>query len=157
VIRLPLYSIPPYKLTVAAVTLMGRRSKLVEDVLACPAEGCLEGDAPPPHGPLAHARHFPLRGVDRVQLERSFREAIDAIARAAPHMRYAARCTSRSSCSVTYTDPLYPRRPYRVEYRIEGEQARGCWLVSTWKRIGEPPYEDAFWAGPEAGCVGWLG
>jgi hypothetical protein len=154
VIRLPMYAVAPYKLGLYAETIQGRRSKRVDMPLACPSGGCVAGEAPSAHQKATH-RKFPLRGVSRSQLEASFREGIDAAGRTAPYMRHAVSCRSRTLCEATFTDPLFPRDPMRVRYVIGGEQVEGCWAVTDWKQLDEPPYEDVLRPSPSAGCVRW--
>jgi len=154
VIRLPMYAVAPYKLTLYAETIQGRRSKRVDMALACPSGGCVAGEAPGAHQKAIH-RTFPLRGVNRSQLEASFREGINAAGRTAPFMRHTVSCGSRTLCQATFTDPLFPRQPLRMRYVIGGEQIAGCWAVTDWKNLGEPPYEDMPRPSPSAGCVRW--
>ena len=156
VIRLPLYAVAPYKLSLYAGTIQGRRSKRVERMLTCPPGGCVAGEAPRAHQKSTR-RKFPLRGVSRSQLETSFREGLDAAGRSAPYMRHTASCRSRTVCEATFTDPLFPRKPLRVRYVIGGEQIETCWAVTDWKSLNEPPYEDMPRPSPSAGCVTWPG
>jgi hypothetical protein len=154
VIRLPLYSVAPYRLSLTAETIQGRRSKTVEKPLTCPSGGCVAGDAPGVHK-KAIRRKFPLRGVSRDQLERSFREGLAAAGRSAPYVRHAASCRSRTVCVATFTDALFPRKPLRVRFRIGGEQVARCWAVTDFELLNEPPYEDLPRPSPYAGCVTW--
>jgi hypothetical protein len=142
VIMLPPYAKAPFTLGVTAGTMQGRTSKRIQQSLECPPGGCL-------------VRAFPLRNMTRAQLEASFVAALDALARAAPYMKHAARCPGLTVCEVTYVDPLYPNQPYVSRYEIGGEQTPGCWLVRTTRRLTTPPYEDIFAGAPEAGCVTW--
>lgn len=154
VIRVPLYSMAPYSLIVSAVTGQGRRSKVIRMNVACPSTGCLHGDAPALHE-QATPRRFPLRNITLAELQRSFLAGLEAAARAAPYMKRTGRCPSRTACEVTYTDPLFPRQPYRTRYEIAGEQTAGCWFVARASPLTTPPYEDIFARGPEAGCITW--
>jgi hypothetical protein len=126
VIRFPLYSVAPYKLTLVSETIQGRRSKDVERMLTCPPGGCVAGEAPSQHQ-RAIRRKFPLHTVS---------------------------CVSRTVCQATFTDPLFPRDPVRVRYVIGGEQVPTCWAVTD-SDSGEPPYEDMPRPTPPAGCVTW--
>jgi hypothetical protein len=155
---LPWYAKPPYRLSVSSATILGFRSRMVELSLSCPGtgqrvKGCIRGYAPPLHSAPIPQPVFPLRGIDRSSLEASLRYVIADERAARPA---AAHCLSLRSCEITYVDPDFPNSPYRIGYRIVGEQLSGCWM--GWKtRRDEPPYEDA-WQGRQqlAGCLSWL-
>ncbi len=156
VIQLPMYSTAPYELWVQSGTIQNRTSKTIKIKLRCPAAGCLAGDAPTQHDSGKTAPRFPLRRVSAAQLQESFSAGEDAIARSALFMRFRTSCSGTTSCLVTYTDPLFPDHPYRVRYTIAGEQQAGCWYVSHFQKLDEPPFDDAFARSPVAGCVSWL-
>jgi hypothetical protein len=97
---------------------------------------------------------LPLRGVDRTGLEATLRYVVADERAAKPT---SARCVTLSSCQLTYVDPDFRKSPYRVRYRIAGEQVRGCWMAWREATVDKPPYEDA-WKGrlQLAGCIAWL-
>lgn len=156
VIRLPPYSMAPYRLSVSAVASSGWMSKRVEQNLSCPRAGCMHSESYSPSSDRDPHRVLPLRGVDRRSLEESFRTAL-AVNRLSPYTMRAAGCRSLEICEATYADPLFPNMPYRVRYRIEGEQRAGCWMARDGTTLDSLPYEDAYrgsiWP---AGCVSWL-
>ncbi len=171
VVVLPLYAAPPYRLLVEAATLSGRRSRYIRLPLPCPRtgerrRGCLRGERPvdPRAGrpldrqPLPKPV-LPLRGVDRATLEATVRYVL-APERKPPFL-YAAprrsRCPTVRTCEVTYVDPAFPGRPYRVTYRIAGEQARGCWIGRRARIRDQLPFPDAYTGQRDlAACVSWL-
>lgn len=156
---LPWYAKAPYRLTVIAETIIGHRSRYVDVPLRCPGtgdlvKGCLRGYAPPLHAFLMPKPALPLRGVDRASLEATLRYVIADERTATPTK---ARCASLRACEITYIDPDFPNSPYRVRYRIAGEQQRGCWRAWRQTTPEKPPYADA-WQGQMqlAGCISWL-
>ena len=97
---------------------------------------------------------LPIRGVNPATLEASLRYVI---ANERWPNATAARCRSLQVCDITYADPVYRRVPFRVRYRIAGQQVVGCWLAWYEKLLDTRPYEDAG-RGRQflAGCVDWL-
>jgi hypothetical protein len=155
VISLPYNARAPYQLIVSAGTVFGRRSKLVRQNLSCPPKDCLQGVSWKPNGEQVPQPILQIRGINRLDLETSFRDALTA-ARPAPFMMRDAGCTGLTTCQATFADPLFPDSPYRVRYQIEGEQVAGCWAART-KRILDPlPYEDTYKGPTPAGCASWL-
>ncbi len=157
--ELPWYAKPPYRLLVISETILGLRSRYVEQSLRCPGtgdlvRGCLRGYAPPLHAMPMPKPMLPLKGVDRGSLQATLRYVIADERTAKPT---AARCASLRSCEITYADPDFPNSPYRVRYRIAGQQVRGCWMAWRQAILDKPPYEDA-WQGRQhiAGCISWL-
>jgi hypothetical protein len=156
---LPYYSKAPYRLLVIAETILGQRSRYIEVPLRCPGtrdlvKGCLPGPAPSLHARFVPKPVLPLRGVDRASLEATLRYVI-ADERTATPTR--VRCVSLRSCEITYVDPDFLNSPYRVAYRVAGQQLGGCWTAWRQATLDEPPYEGA-WHGRLrlAGCVSWL-
>ena len=98
---------------------------------------------------------LPLRGVGRASLEASLRYVL-AGERSAPLAR-GARCPTLRLCEATFVDPSFPRSPYRVQYRIAGEQISGCWMGLRGAILDELPYPDASTGRLQlAGCRSWL-
>jgi len=95
-----------------------------------------------------------LHGLTRGQLEASLREVI-----VGEHWPSAsgASCSSLRSCLVTLVTPGFPHQPYRVRYRIAGEQINGCWMGMYAGAVDPLPYSDAGTGPLElAGCRSWL-
>ena len=156
VIRLPPYSMAPYRLNVTAVSSGGWISKRVEQDLSCPSDGCMRSESYSPPTERNPHRVLPLRGVDRRSLEESFRTAL-AVNRRGPYIMRNVGCRSLTTCEATYADPLFPDMPYRVRYRIEGEQRAGCWMARDATLLDPLPYEDTYRGSiVPAGCVSWL-
>ncbi len=155
VIQLPYDARPPYQLVVEAGTVVGRRSKSVRQTPACPPTGCLAGPGWTRNGKPLPQPVFPTRGIDRRQLQTSFLNAL-AVAIPPPFEMRDAGCASLVSCQVTFTDPLFPRAPYRVRYTIEGEQVSSCWRVGSKYVLDPLPYEDTYQGPTPAGCASWL-
>jgi hypothetical protein len=58
---------------------------------------------------------------------------------------------------VTYVDPAFPDSPYRVRYRLAGQQVPGCWMGIRGSVLDARPFPDAFTGRLElAACVSWL-
>jgi hypothetical protein len=151
---LPWYARAPYDLTVDSSTLLGYRSTYVKRHLACPQAGCLDGYSPPPHSSPLPQPVLPVIGLNRAQLEASVRYVVSR--ERWPSAR-GASCSSLRSCTVTEVTPGLPSRPYRVRYRIAGQQLPGCWMGLDEGPIDSLPYPDAG-SGPFelAGCRSWL-
>jgi hypothetical protein len=165
VVDLPWYARPPYHVIVGSTTITGRRGPQVERTLRCPitgdlVDGCLAGYRPGLHTYPMPKPVLPIRGIDRATLEASLRyvladERTPPILLAVPR---ASRCASLNRCEVTYADPAFPASPYRVRYRIAGQQVRGCWMGMREVVIDPMPYEDAGRGRLElAACASWLG
>jgi hypothetical protein len=156
VIRLPIGARAPYRLAVRAETITGLPSRSIEQTLSCPAFGCPDGDRYDGNGGLVQQPARPVRGIDRATLERSFRDAL-TVGVPEPFKMSEVACSKLTSCRATFLDPLFPRSPYRVRYRIEGEHRAGCWMVRTARTLDPLPYEDTYHGGlPPAGCAAWL-
>jgi hypothetical protein len=159
VLDLPWSGKPPYRLIVYASSIAGRRSRPVKQALRCPAGGCLPGYRPGLHSWTLPKPVLPVRGLDRGGLEASFDYALAGerqppIVNAVPQ---ASSCTSLKSCVVTYVDPAFPNSPYRVRYRIAGQQVPGCWMGMRSGALDRLPFSDAFAGRLElAACVSWL-
>lgn len=160
VVNLPLFGHPPYRLAVYAESLFGRQGPRVEHPLPCPitghsAKGCLVGLT----GISSPTPELPLRGVTLRALETSLRYVLEPqrrppLVRATPS---AFRCSSLRACEVTYVDRAFPKSPFRVRYRIQGQQVRGCWMGVHAGFVGERPYEDAGGGPPTlAACTSWV-
>jgi hypothetical protein len=155
---LPWYTRAPYDLLVTSSTLLGYRSTYIRPQLACPRAGCLDGYSPPLHSsplPLPLPQPvLPLAGLNRVQLEESLRYVISG--ERWPSAR-DAHCASLSSCTVTQATPGFPTHPYRIHYRMAGQQVRGCWMGLSDGPVDALPYPDAGRGPLElAGCRSWL-
>jgi hypothetical protein len=58
---------------------------------------------------------------------------------------------------ITYVDPAFPASPYRVRYRIAGEQITGCWMGLLQSVLDPLPFRDARRGRLElAACASWL-
>jgi hypothetical protein len=160
VVDLAWFGKPPYRLKVYAESLAGRYGKAVEVRLRCPGTGAFA------RGCFAGTRGFglpkpilPLRGVTRASLETSLDYLLSAQRR--PPLLHAApvssECSALRACEVTYVDSLFPDSPFRIRYRIVGQQVRGCWLGRHQGFLDERPYEDAG-GGPLslAACASWV-
>jgi len=151
---LPWYAAPPYDLQVDSSTLLGIRSTYFKQRLACPAAGCLGGYNPPLHSSPMPQPVLPLTGLNRAQLEASVRYVVSR--ERWPSAR-SASCSSINSCTVTQVTPGFPNRPYRVRYRIAGQQVSGCWMGFNEGPVDRLPYRDAGRGLLElAGCHSWL-
>jgi hypothetical protein len=160
VVDLAWFGKPPYRLGVYAESLAGRRGPEVEVPLRCPGTG----DAV--RGCLARLGGFglpkpvlPLRGVTRASVEASLEYLLSAqrrppIVSATP---VSSECSTLRACDVTYVDSLFPDDPFRIRYRIFGQQVSGCWLGRHRGFLDERPYEDAG-GGPLslAACGSWI-
>lgn len=97
---------------------------------------------------------LPLTGLNRAQIEASLRYVV--LRERWPSAR-GASCSSLRSCTVTQITPGFPNRPYRVRYRIPGQQVPGCWMGFNEGPIDALPYRDAGRGPLElAGCRNWL-
>jgi len=159
VIDVPWNGHAPYHVVARSATIVGRRGSDVRRLLTCPGtggavRGCLPGYRPPLHSWPLPRPVLPIRGVDRSALEASLRYVLAGERWPKPR---AARCPSLRVCNVTYVEPDFPRSPYRVRYRVAGEQIAGCWMAMRQRVIGRLPYEDAGQGRLElAACVSWL-
>ena len=160
VLDIPWFGRPPYQVSVNSTSIAGVRGPSVERPLRCPGtgdlvKGCLPGYRPPLHSWPMPAPVLPLRSVDRPSLEESFRYVL-AGERWAPLVR-SSRCPTLRLCEATFFDPSFPRSPYRVRYRIAGEQVAGCWLGLKGAIVDELPYADASTGRLLlAGCRSWV-
>ena len=154
VLDLPWNGTPPYHLVVVPQTYGGYRGREVEQALPCPGAGCLPGYRPSTHSWPMPSPVLPVAGVDARGLAASFRYVF-AVPRT-PHVA-GTRCSGILRCEVTYVDPAFPDAPYRIRYRIAGEQVAGCWMGLREDVRASRPYDDAP-LGPLqiAACVGWL-
>jgi hypothetical protein len=155
---LPWFGAPPYHVVANAETILGKRSANVELPLICPGgdrvRGCLPGYRPARHGWNLPEPVLPVRGLNRATLERSFRYVV-----AKERLPYPqrVRCASLGYCVITYVDPAYPKMPYRIRYRVAGQQVRGCWMAMRERGLDPRPFEDAGTGrGELAGCASWL-
>jgi hypothetical protein len=159
VLDLPWNGGPPYRLVANSSSLAGRRGPSVGRSLRCPGtgdfvRGCLPGYRPALHSLPLPKPVLPVRGLDRSKLERSLRYVLAGGPRV-PVAR-AVRCPSLDRCEITYVDPAFPSSPYRVRYRIAGEQIPGCWMGMIGS-VEERPYEDAGVGSQEiASCASWV-
>jgi hypothetical protein len=155
---LPWGSSAPYRVFATSETIVGKRGPTVEFPLFCPGgdrvKGCLPGYRPALHDWDLPQPILPVIGVDHATLERSLRYVI-----AQERVPYPqrARCASLHVCEITYVDPAYPKTPYRIRYRVAGEQVRGCWMAMRDRILGQRPFEGSGIGRLElAGCAGWL-
>jgi hypothetical protein len=164
VVDLPWTGKPPYRVIVSTATITGRRGPEVDRSLRCPGtqsvvRGCLPGYRPTLHTNPMPKPVLPVRGLDLSSLEATLLYAL-AGERTPPivdSVPQASRCASLKMCTVTYVDPAFPDLPYRVRYRIAGQQLQGCWL--GWKEgaIDPLPFRDATTGQPDlAACASWL-
>jgi hypothetical protein len=152
---LPWYTRAPFDLIVDSSTVLGHRSTSVKRKLACPQAGCLNGYSPPPHSLPLPRPVLPLIGLARAELEASLGYVVSR--ERWPSAR-SARCSSLRSCTVTQVTPGFPTQPYRVRYRIAGQQLPGCWMGLNQGPIDALPYPDAGRGPLElSGCRVWLG
>ena len=155
---LPWYAQPPYRLLVISETITGLRGRYVDQALRCPGR-CLPGYSPPPHTSPLPKPVLPIRALDRPRLEATLRyvlagERTPPILSAVPR---SSRCPSLTTCVVTYVDPAFPDSPYRVKYRIAGEQLPGCWLGLRQGAMDPLPFSDAATGRLElAACASWV-
>ena len=160
VLDLPWLGRPPYHVIVSSSSVAGMRGPSVERPLRCPGtgdpvKGCLPGYRPAAHSWPMPAPILPLRGVERSALEASFNHVL-AGERWAPLVR-SSRCPTLRLCEATFVDPSFPRSPYRVRYRIAGEQVEGCWMGWKGAIVDKPPYADASTGRLQlAGCSSWV-
>jgi hypothetical protein len=160
ILDVPWFGQPPYHVSVNSSTAVGIRGPSVERSLPCPVtgdpiKGCLAGYRPAAHAWPMPEPVLPVRGLNRATLEASLRYVL-AGERWAPLAR-GVRCSTLRRCEVTFIDPSFPRSPYRVGYRIAGEQISGCWMALRGRIIDEPPYPDASGGRLQlAGCASWL-
>lgn len=148
---------PPYHVIAETATPAGMRAR-VERSLRCPSPGCLAGYRPSLHSYPLPKPVLRVRGVDRRGLETSFDYALAGERRLPPvnAVPRSVRCASRASCTVTYVDPDFGSSPYRVRYRVAGQQVPGCWMAMRGAVLDERPFEDAFTGQLElAACVTW--
>jgi hypothetical protein len=159
VLDLPWSAKAPYRLIVYAESILGRRSRPVQQALRCPSGGCLPGYRPALHSWPMPKPVLPVRGLDRAGLEASLEYAL-AGERVAPIVNAVPRsssCSSLKVCDVAYVDPAFPDSPYRVRYRIAGQQVPGCWMGMRGSVLDARPFDDAFTGRLElAACVSWL-
>ena len=164
VVDLPWAGNPPYRVIVSSATITGRRGPEVEQSLRCPGtrsvlRGCLAGYRPTAHTNPMPKPVLPVRGVDLSSLEATLRYAV-AGQRMPPivdSVPQASSCASLKVCTVTYVDPAFPDSPYRVRYRIAGQQVRGCWLGWREGAIDPLPFPDATTGQSNlAACSSWL-
>jgi hypothetical protein len=159
VLDLPWYGRPPYRLLVTTQTIVGLPSREIDLALRCPRAGCLPGYRPPLHSYPMPKPVLPLRGLDRPTLEATLRyvladERTPPVLFAVPR---SSRCPSLTTCVVTYVDPAFPASPYRVRYRIAGEQFPGCWMGLRQGVLDPLPFPDAATGRLElAACASWL-
>jgi hypothetical protein len=164
VVDLPWGGTPPYHLLVSSETILGRRGPTVKRLLRCPrtgddVAGCLPGYRPGLHAYPMPKPVLPIRGLDRTTLEASLRyvlgdEKTPPILAAVPR---SSRCPSLRFCVITYVDPAFPASPYRVRYRIAGEQITGCWMGLLQSVLDPLPFSDARRGRLElAACASWL-
>jgi hypothetical protein len=159
VLDLPWGGKAPYRLIVSAESIVGRRSRPVQQALPCPSGGCLAGYRPALHSWPMPKPVLPVRGLDRAGLEASLEYAL-AAERLAPIVNAVPRsssCSSLKVCDVTYVDPAFPDSAYRVRYRIAGQQLPGCWMGMYSRALDPRPFPDAFTGRLElAASVSWL-
>ena len=159
VLDLPWYGRPPYRLVVTAETITGLRARELYLALRCPRAGCLPGYSPGLHTNPMPKPVLPIRALDRPALEATLRYAL-ADERTPPVLRAvprSSRCPSLTTCLVTYVDPAFPASPYRVRYRIAGEQFSGCWMGLRQGVLDPLPFSDAATGRLElAACASWL-
>jgi hypothetical protein len=164
VVGLPYGGRPPYRLSISSETIGGRRGPTVDRSLTCPGThklvaGCLPGYRPPLHANPLPEPVLPIRGLSKSALEATLKyvlgdERTPPVIEAIPS---AVECRALTSCEVTYEDPGFPASPYRVRYRIAGQQIRGCWMGLNQGLVGRPPFDDARRGRAQlAGCSSWL-
>ncbi len=164
VVDLPWTGNPPYRVMVSSATITGRRGPPVERSLRCPGtrsvvRGCLPGYRPTAHTNPMPKAVLPVRGLDLSSLGATLRYAVSG-ERTPPivdSVPQASSCASLKMCTVTYVDPAFPDSPYRVRYRIAGQQVRGCWLGWRQGAIDPLPFRDATIGQADlAACSSWL-
>lgn|GEM_PF-4658546 len=159
VLDLPWFARPPYRLIVSSETIVGLRSREVDRALRCPSAGCLPGYQPGLHSYPMPKPVLPIRALDRAALEATLRyvladERTPPVLFAVPR---SSRCPSLTTCVVTYIDPAFPASPYRVRYRIAGEQLPGCWMGLRQGVMDPLPFPDAGSGRLElAACASWM-
>jgi hypothetical protein len=148
VMPLPRVSHPPYTYIVTTETIQGHRAPLLRGKIDCRGL-CLPGltfDGPQPSHPL------PV-DLERSQVEASLRFVVSRERLWPP--RHVG-CASRTKCTITYADPLYPKLPFRIGYTVSGERRRGCWMALSTGPRDPLPYRDVKQGESElAGCVSW--
>lgn len=160
VLDVPWLGRPPYHVIVNSTSAAGVRGPSVERPLRCPGtgdpvKGCLPGYRPAAHSWPMPAPILPLRGVDRSSLEASFHYVL-AGERWAPLVR-SSRCPTLRLCEARFFDASFPHSPYRVRYRIAGEQVAGCWMGLRDAIVDKLPYADASTGRLLlAGCSSWV-
>ena len=159
VVDLPWGGRAPYRLIVASETITGLRGREVDRALTCPRAGCLPGYRPGLHTFPMPQPVLPIHALDRPSLEATLRYALadeltPPVLRAVPR---SSRCPSLTTCLVTYVDPAFPASPYRVRYRIAGEQIAGCWMGLRQGVVDPLPFSDAATGRLElAACASWV-
>jgi hypothetical protein len=150
VVSLPFLSRAPYRFAAFSVSMFGRRGPKLEQTLKCSPAGCIPG--PTFTGPQPRPL-LPLVGIDRAQLQASLAFVVHR-QRLWPPRRVV--CPSLARCEITYVDPLYPSKPFRVGYRVSGEQPRGCWMALSSGPLDPLPYADVRRGQNDlAGCLSW--
>lgn len=148
VMPLPKQTKAPFTYIVAALTITGRRGALLRGTVNCRG-ACLPSltfNGPQPRHPL------PVK-LARSQLEASLRFVVSR-EREWPPSRVA--CASRTRCTITYADPLYPKQPFRIGYTLSGERLPGCWMALSTGPLDPLPYQDVEQGERElAGCLSW--
>ena len=148
VMPLPRLTQPPYTFVVATETVNGRRGPLLKGNVHCRG-ACLpsltfQGSQP--------SRPLPV-DLERSQLEASLRFVVSR-ERLWPPRRVT--CTSNRNCTISYTDPLYPKMPFRIGYTVSGERLSGCWMALSTGPRDPLPYQDVKQGENElAGCLSW--
>jgi hypothetical protein len=159
VVDLPWQGKPPYHLSVSSSTILDLRGRTVDRSLPCPGsgdpvKGCLSGYVPAAHSYPLPKPVLPLRGIDRPTLEASLQYVVSEQRSPEPS---ASLCSSLSFCEITYVDPAFPPSPYRIRYRIAGQQISGCWMGMREAALDPLPYPDAGRGPLElAGCASWV-
>ena len=159
VLDIPWGGKPPYRVSVNSRGADDRRGPGIERALTCPVtgetiRGCLAGYLPAPHEWTMPEPVLRIRGLNRSTLEASLRHVLEG-EQWAPLTR-AVRCSTLRQCEVTFVDASFSRSPYRVQYRIAGEQISGCWMALRGRFIDERPYPDAGGGRLQlAGCAAW--
>ena len=149
VMPLPRASHPPYTYIVTTETIQDHRAPLLGGKIDCRGL-CLPGltfKGPQPSHPL------PV-DLDRSQLEASLRFVVSRERLWPP--RHVA-CTSRTNCTITYADPLYPKMPFRIGYTVSGERLHGCWMALSTGPRDPLPYQDVKQGESELGRMSLMG
>ena len=144
----------PFHVQVTSETLLGFRGAEGRRPLACPAAGCLPGYQPTQHAWTLPLPVLPLRGLNRSELAASLRYVV---AGETWTTAKGASCSSLRSCTVTLVTPGFPNYPYRVRYRMAGQQVPGCWMGMSAGAIDTLPYRDPGLGPVElSGCASWV-